>query len=85
MKHPKFRQVERQARRMHEMMDRLDVDAASLARLDQGQAYAHARTRCLNCSETQECLRWLDAFSEIADRPEFCRNVDLFESCRKCG
>jgi hypothetical protein len=37
------RRVERQATRMHEVMERLDVDAAALARVRQGQAYAEAR------------------------------------------
>jgi len=32
------RRVERQATRMHEVMERLDVDAAALARVRQGQA-----------------------------------------------
>ena len=36
------RRVERQATRMHEVMERLDVDAAALARVRLGQAYADA-------------------------------------------
>ena len=37
------RRVERQATRMHEMMDRLNVDEAALARTRQGGVYAEAR------------------------------------------
>ena len=48
------RRVERQATRMHEVMERLDVDAAALARVRQGQAYAEARARCLTCG-TSAC------------------------------
>lgn len=81
MYRPKFRQVERQASRMHEMMERLDVDAVKLVRRDQGEAYAKARTRCLNCGETEKCLRWLSAFEEFIERPEFCPNLDVFKSC----
>src|SRR5882672_3025847 len=41
------RRVERQATRMHEVMERLNVDGAALARVRQGQAYADARARCV--------------------------------------
>jgi hypothetical protein len=66
---------------MHEMMDRLDVDAGRLVRLDQGEAYAEARIRCLDCRETETCLRWLEAFDDFAGRPEFCPNIELFDAC----
>ena len=45
---------------MHEMMERLDVDSVTLARLRGGDAYAEARTRCLFCKTSDACLRWLD-------------------------
>jgi len=81
MSYPRFRRVERQARRMHEMMDRLGVDAGRLVRLDQGDAYAEARIRCLDCRETETCLRWLEAFDGSAERPEFCPNIEIFDAC----
>ncbi len=82
MKHPKFRLVERQARRMHELMDRLKVDAGKLVRLEDGAAYARARTRCLDCDKTENCLKWLEALEDTAaQRPDFCANLELFESC----
>ena len=58
------RRVERQATRMHDMMERLDVDGAALARADKGDVYMQARTRCLTCGTSDKCLRWLE--SEVA-------------------
>jgi hypothetical protein len=73
------RRVERQATRMHEVMERLDVDAAALARVRQGRAYAEARVRCLTCGTSDRCLRWLDSRSASSEPPEFCPNLRLFE------
>ena len=83
MGHAKFRHVERQALRMHEMMERLGVDACKLARLGQGKTYAAARIRCLDCIDTEKCLRWLECSGEHAERPEFCVNLELFDFCAK--
>jgi hypothetical protein len=77
------RRVERQASRMHEVMERLNVDGAALARLRQGQAYADARTRCLACGTSDKCLRWLDRQPLSSAPPEFCPNLGLFERYRK--
>lgn len=81
MNWPRFRHVERQARRMHDMMERLDVDAGKLARLDEGRAYAMARERCLNCADSVTCLKWLVEFDPTSERPEFCPNATLFTGC----
>jgi hypothetical protein len=75
---PMHRRVERRAVRMHEMMQRLKVDPATLARLRRGNAYAEARARCLSCRASEACLRWLDAPSSGGGRPEFCPNLTLF-------
>lgn len=82
--HPMVRHVERQAIRMHEMMDRLDVDPVKLARTAGGDAYAEARTRCLHCTDARACLDWLeaDAGASCAE-PEFCPNLALFRTCRR--
>ena len=68
------RRVERQATRMHEVMERLDVDAAALARVRQGQAYAQARARCLTCGTSDKCLRWLDSQPASTEPPKRRRN-----------
>jgi hypothetical protein len=77
-----YRRVERRAVRMHEMMQRLDVDAAKLARQRGGDAYADARARCLSCRAKEACLRWLDAPAS-GGRPEFCPNLTLFDGCKR--
>lgn len=79
---PMFRRVERQASRMHEMMSRLDVDGAQLARLRGGNAYAEARALCLLCPDSATCLHWLDS-PQQAGRPEFCPSLPLFETCKR--
>jgi len=85
MDSPKMRQVERQARRMHDMMDRLNVDAGKLVRLDQGDAYAAARARCLTCCETERCLNWLETPPADNDQPDFCPNVELLKMVASPG
>lgn len=79
---PMADRVERQASRMHEMMKRLDVNGAKLARLDYAKTYQDARTACLLCARSKECLRWLDE-PATADRPSFCPSLALFEACKR--
>jgi hypothetical protein len=78
---PMYRRVERQAVRMHEMMDRLGVDQGAFARLRQGEVYAEARARCLFCGTTEKCLRWLEERDRPGAVPAFCPNLRLFETC----
>lgn len=60
MSWPMFHRVERRALRLHEMMERLDVDPGKLARLQRGDAYAEARATCLSCGTSDKYLRRLD-------------------------
>jgi hypothetical protein len=83
MDSPMFRRVERQACRMHEMMERLEVDPGALARLRAGEVYAEARTRCLFCGTSDKCLRWLADPRSVGERPVFCPNLALFDACRR--
>ena len=78
---PMFRQVERRAIRLHQMMARLDVDIAKFTRMRRGDAYAEARARCLNCRSAEKCLRWLDGYGRQDEWPEFCPNLRDFENC----
>ncbi len=80
---PMARRVERQARRMQEIIQRLDVDTVALARLRQGDAYAEAFNRCLACGTSDKCLRWLDQPQPPGQRPSFCPNLSLFESLQR--
>jgi hypothetical protein len=78
-----YRRVECQARRMHEMMARLEVDVVALARLHGGKAYLEARTQCLFCEKSGVCLRWLEQSPEHCGSPTFCPSFPLFQTCRK--
>lgn len=80
---PMFQHVERQAVRMHEMMRRLDVDVAKFVRLENGDAYAQARKRCLACGTCGLCLRWLDVPDRQERLPEFCPNLQPFLACKQ--
>jgi len=80
---PMYRRVERQAVRMHEMMDRLGVDPAAFARQRQGEVYSEARARCLFCGTSDKCLRWLEVRDRPDQKPDFCPNLRLFEACAK--
>jgi hypothetical protein len=77
------RRVEHQAKRMREMMERLDVDAAALARAQRGDIYAQAQTRCLTCGTSDKCLRWLDSEATPRRPPDFCPNLRVFEPFRR--
>ena len=74
--------VERRARRMHELLDRVGADRAALARIRGGDAYMEARRRCLLCGTSDKCLRWLDQ-PRSQRRPEFCPNLTLFEASKR--
>ena len=82
---PMFRTVERQASRLAEIMERLEVDPVKLVRLRAGEAFAEARTKCLQCSSARECVLWLDAEPRSGEQPLFCPNFALLESCKKTG
>jgi hypothetical protein len=82
MNWPKYRLVERQARRMHDVMEQLDVDPARLARIEEGELYARMRQRCLECAFAEECLNWLDSEDRLT-RPGFCPNLPVFQACRR--
>ena len=83
MNWPMYRRVERRASRMLDMMERLDVDVAALARLRGGDAYAEARARCLMCGTSDLCLRWLDGELPAQSRPTFCPSLSLFDGCKR--
>jgi hypothetical protein len=79
---PTPRQVERQASRLSEMINQLNVDRGKLVRCRAGAAIVEARKKCLNCNSTCECLAWLDAHQPGRGAPCFCLNASLFEACR---
>ncbi len=91
MRRPQSEHVERRARRMVDMITRLDVDQLQLARVRRGDAYMEARTACLHCAHADDCLHWLSLTApssgignvEPQQAPDFCPNLSLFQSCRR--
>lgn len=78
---PCVARVERRAKRLHDMIARLDVDPARFARLERGRIYADARKKCLTCASATDCLSWLDHEAPEANAacpPEFCPNRESF-------
>ena len=75
--------VERQAVRLQTMMARLNVDAIALIRLERGEVYAKARSKCLFCHETDACLHWLDHGAN--GTPDFCPVLEILNACRTIG
>ena len=79
MNWPMHHAVERRAIRMHQMMDRLEVDVIAFVRLRRGETYAEARSICLSCLEGDKCLRWLDGKTDAT--PDFCPMLSAVASC----
>lgn len=77
---PMCRRFEQQELLFNRMIERCGVDVGHLARLEDGQAYARARTRCLLCPAPRLCAFWLDAAPKHSE-PVFCPNLDLFRQC----
>ena len=71
--------VEDQAQRMREMIQRLDVDMLELAYAGLGGVFADASKVCASCENAVECSRWLNDAAERGDRPAFCPNLALFK------
>lgn len=82
MSWPMFERVERQSRRLEEMMERLEINPATAARQGGGFALAQARSRCLMCTQAHLCRFWLDQAGPTAQVPDFCVNAAFLESCR---
>jgi len=65
------------------MLDRLGLDAATLAHGRLASDLRSAVTSCQHCSADQTCQEWLVRAPEAVDRaPEFCPNADLFAAVR---
>lgn len=77
---PMCTKLEQQELLFDRMVERCGVDVGRLARLDDGQGYAQARTRCLLCPAPSLCAFWLDAAPSNSE-PVFCPNLDLFQQC----
>lgn len=80
---PLSRHVERQAKRLSDMIERTDADPSRLVRLRQGDAYVEAHTKCIECRQAARCLNWLSGPKRVGERPDFCPNAELLESIKR--
>lgn len=78
---PMAKRVERQARLMGEMMERVGADSGVAAREGRGISLAAASRRCLLCGNFGACRRWLDEGGDTV-APEFCANAAYFDRVR---
>jgi hypothetical protein len=68
---------------MCEMLDRLGLDAATLAHGRLASDLRSAVSSCQSCSADQACQEWLVHAPEWLDRaPAFCPNAELFACVR---
>ena len=80
---PMSNRVLHQAELMDRMMERLGVDLAAAARLENGMAWYEARSQCIACHSERQCEEWLKrapAEPSIGP-PNFCHNVAFFRRC----
>jgi len=75
---PMFNQVRHRQELMDHMMETLGVDVLTAVRLDHGQAFVNARTRCRDCLHESECRNWLDLPQGLPSLPDFCPNARFF-------
>ncbi len=79
---PITRHIECRAQQLDQMVERLDVDPLRLARLQQGDTYAHARRVCIECHHAVDCVAWLARLPDEAERPGFCPNFPLLDALK---
>ena len=80
---PIIRQVHDRSRRTEQMIDRLGVDAAALARRHNGESFADVQRICFDCRNSYLCRRWLESDRSENSEPEFCPNLKTFLACQR--
>jgi hypothetical protein len=72
--------VLRHAELIDQMMERLGVDPAAAARLENGMAWYEARSQCIACPSERQCQEWLKraAIAPFLGPPDFCHGSALF-------
>lgn len=78
---PTFKRVMRQAAMMDRMMERAGVEPGIAVRLEQGEAFYAARTRCIECPVSERCHAWLDDQVAGPLPPDVCPNFAFFKRC----
>ena len=80
---PLFRRVLRRQRLMDAMMKASGVDVLETIRVDAGQAFLDARSKCRNCHNERQCRLWIQSGEVGRDAPDFCPNSTLFRKCKR--
>ena len=80
----RVRRVERQAALLERMLERLGASAGAVARDRHGAGFAEARSRCLVCHRSTECLQWLDR-DEAGIAPPFCSDLRFLNAMKGPG
>ena len=77
---PMLNRVLQHAELMDQMMERLGVDPAAAARLENGMAWYEARSQCIACPSERQCREWLKraAIAPLLGPPDFCDSSALF-------
>jgi hypothetical protein len=78
-----FDQVLRRQRLMDAVMEAGYVDVIAVIRVDEGQAFMDARSRCRHCVNEIRCRNWLGSPEPKSGPPDFCPNAALFTRCRQ--
>lgn len=81
---PMCHHVERRARRLNDMIDRIGANRSRLVRACGGATIAEAAQNCLTCPYPTACMEWVaDTRFEAVEPPSFCRNRSIIRRCRE--
>lgn len=80
---PMFHQVFRRQELMDEIMEASQVDVIEVVRIELGQAFMDARSKCRFCVYETRCRAWLFSPETKNGPPEFCPNAELFRMCKR--
>ncbi len=81
---PMCSHVERRARRLNDMIDRIGANRSRLVRACGGATIAEAAKNCLSCPYPTACIEWVsDRSFDAVEPPSFCRNRNLIRRCRE--
>ena len=78
---PIFNRTRRRQALMDEMMEVQEVNLLEAVRHNRGISFVKARKNCQNCVVEKDCVAWMA--TDQVERPDFCPNIDFFESVRR--
>jgi hypothetical protein len=78
-----FHHVLRRQELMDEVMEASHVDVVAVIRLELGQRFMDARSKCRRCIHETQCRDWLCSPEMKSDPPDFCPNAAIFRMCKR--